>query len=109
MANTFGPKGAFAGVLHCFTDHEGDGRGREEVLGPFVVKLQGRYGKGELPSDVHSGVPLGAIFKLGGAMLRWWLSGGAQPSAFYSSQRKALAEETRLDKGEYKRLHESVL
>lgn len=58
IGNTLGSaKISFVGMPHTFMDHQGDGRKRDEVLGPCRLSIYGCYGKGKLPLGVHPKVP----------------------------------------------------
>ena len=84
IANTFAsPKMPFAGVLHSAMDHEGDGRAREEVLGPILVRVQGRFGYGEMPNDAYARAPLSIIIRSLKLLFKAWRSGAHQPSPFF--------------------------
>jgi hypothetical protein len=69
IANTpAGPGFPVIGMVHCFMDHEADGRSRDEVLGPPSVGIFVRR------------VP---------KMLGWWVRGLSRPAPFFDDPTKA--------------------
>jgi len=92
VANTLGPKWAFAGILHTFIDHDADGRAADDVLGPVLARIHGRFGKGELAANVSQRAPLGLILRSIGFLLKGWLAGRATPSPFFGASGNPTAE-----------------
>jgi len=88
VAHVPSPKVAFIGIPHLFMDHGPSSRSRDEVLGPLVHRLQGRYGRGELPEGAHSGTPLSLTVR--GLSRMFWDSvrGQQTPSPFHDGAGK---------------------
>jgi hypothetical protein len=83
VAHVPSPKVAFVGIPHLFMDHGPSSRFRDEVVGPLVHRLQGRYCRGELPEGAHSGTPLPLLVR--GLTRMFWDSvrGQQTPSPFH--------------------------
>jgi len=86
IANTMAsPKLPFAGTSHCIMDHAGDGRARDEVLGPIRARVNGRFGVGELPEGSHARAPVGVIFRAMWLLLLGWFRRAHSPSPMFDS------------------------
>jgi hypothetical protein len=86
LANTLAsPRIPFVGVPQPFMDHEGDGRTREQVLGPLLARVQGRFGIGELPADAYQRAPLGLIVRSLRILSAAWIKGRHAPSPFFDA------------------------
>jgi hypothetical protein len=86
VAHVPSAKMAFVGIPHLFMRAGPAGITRDAVLGPLVLRLQGRYCRGELPEGAHSGTPAGAWAK---AMVQVaWdsMRGRQRPSAFHEAR-----------------------
>lgn len=93
IANTLAsPRFPFAGVVHTFMDHEGDGRSRDEALGPVRARINARYCPGQRPADAHDKAPLGLILRAVRQLLGGFIRGAARPSPFFDAQGKPIAE-----------------
>lgn len=109
IANTLAsPRAPFTGVVHAFMDHQGDGRSRGEVLGPVRVRVQGRFGRGELPPGTHPRAPLGFILRFMGRLLGGALRRAHRPSPFFDDAGRPVAPPTILSESERQRLRERV-
>ena len=76
----------FVGVVHCFMDHEADGRSRDEVLGEPIALVHGRFAIGRPPRRAHPTAPTWLIVRSVGLILRAWLGGRHRPSPFFDPQ-----------------------
>jgi len=84
IANTMSSaKIPFAGVIHTIMDHSGDGKTREEALGPIRAKVWGKYGTGNLPQDAHQTASLGIIIRTIRFLLFAWIRRQHIPSPFF--------------------------
>jgi len=84
IANTLpSPRTPFAGVVHTFWKPELDGHTCDEVVGPVVARVQGRFGRGVLPPDAHQRAPVGVILVAGWRLLKGFVGGKHQPSPFF--------------------------
>jgi hypothetical protein len=85
VAHVPSPKIAFVGIPHLFMDHGPSPRSRDEILGPLVHRLQGRYCQGELPEGARLGTPLSLAVR--GLSRMFWDSvrGQQSPSPFHES------------------------
>ena len=59
VAHVPSAKMAFVGIPHLFMRAGPAGITRDAVLGPLVLRLQGRYCRGDMPRGAHSGTPAG--------------------------------------------------
>jgi hypothetical protein len=85
VANTAGTRFPLIAVIHSFMDHEGDGRSREEAVGPPLCRIYETSAAGPLPPTVSA--PSFAVFaRRGSMMLGWWLRGLARPSPFFDER-----------------------
>lgn len=93
IANTLASaKVPFAGVVHTFMDHQGDGRSRDEALGPVRAKIHARYCPGDPPADAHPKAPLGLIVRAVRQLLGGVIRRASRPSPFFDAQGKPIAE-----------------
>jgi hypothetical protein len=88
VGNTL-PRVPFVGLVGPIMDHEGDGRSRDEVLGPPLGAIHGRYAKGGLPAGAHAKVSLGIIARCGRVFAGWAVAGLGQPSPFFERGTRA--------------------
>ncbi len=84
IANTAGPRFPLVAVIHCFMDHQTDGRSRDEALGPPVCRIYERSAVGPLPPTAPPPISLGISLRRMTRMLRWWLHGLARPNPFFN-------------------------
>lgn len=95
IANTLAsPRVPFAGVLHTFMDHQGDGRSRDEVLGPVRARTQGRFAPGGCPDGASPRAPVGIIFRALRHLLGGLVSGAHRPSPFFEASGRPVVEPT---------------
>jgi hypothetical protein len=79
------PKVPFVGLVHTFTDHAGDGRSRDAVLGPVRLHMMGRFARGGLPPHAHPSAPPGFLLRTARILGVAWLRGQARPSPFFDA------------------------
>jgi hypothetical protein len=85
VAHVPSPKLAFVGIPHLFMRQGPSFPSKDEVLGRHVHKLQGRFGRGPLADDVHSGTPL-ALTVWGMSRMLWHTARGLHvPSPFHDA------------------------
>jgi hypothetical protein len=84
-----GPRFPIIALVHSFMDHETDSRSRDEVLGPPLCRIFERSAIGPLPPTAPPPPSLGVFARRTSKMLRWWLSGLAEPNPFFDDQTKA--------------------
>jgi uncharacterized protein DUF6151 len=90
IANTAAVPGfPVIGIIHCFMDHEADGRSRDEVLGPPLCRIYERSATGPLPPSAPYPPSFRAFARRAPMMLGWWLRGLGQPTPFFDEQTKA--------------------
>jgi Family of unknown function (DUF6151) len=90
MANTAAsPRVPMIGVIHCFMDHEGDNRSRDEVLGPPLCRIYESSAVGPLPPSAPSPPSLGVFARRASMLLGWWVRGLGQPTPFFDDRTKA--------------------
>jgi hypothetical protein len=86
VANTLASaKIPFVGVPQPFMDHQSDGAPREEVLGPIVARVHGRFGHGALPEGTHKRFPAGLLLRSLRLVLMAWFRGRQNPSPFFGA------------------------
>jgi hypothetical protein len=89
MANTAGPRIPLAGVLHCFMDHQADGRPRDVVLGPPLARIYASSATGPLPPTAPAAPSLTVIVRRMSMLLGWSLRGLARPNPFFDDSTNA--------------------
>ncbi len=83
VGNTVSARLPFVGVLGAFMDHQGDGRSRDEVLGPPLGHSFAHHAVGGAPAGVNPGFPVRATLRAIRLLARWWLTGKGTPSPFF--------------------------
>jgi hypothetical protein len=83
VAHVPSAKMAFVGIPHLFMRTESAGMTRDAVLGPLVLRLQGRYCRGDMPVGAHSRTPAGPWAKAMVQVVCDSLRGRQRPSAFH--------------------------
>ncbi len=73
----------FAGVLQPFMDHAADGQTRDDVLGPVLARVQGRYAVGPRAAEIEARAPLWCLGRMIRNLLRGWVRGQQRPSPFF--------------------------
>lgn len=105
VAHVPSPRLAFVGIPHSFMRCSEGGAARDAILGPLVLRLQGRFCRGELPEGAHPGTPFGPAAK---AMIRvLWdtICGRHLPSPFHEAATRApFVTPTVLSAGELEKL-----
>ena len=89
VANMLGPRVPFTGVVHSFMDFGGDGRPRDDALGPIVGRVHGRYAIGGVPPGADARASFGVIVRTVGIMAGWRLRGLRAPTPFFNEQTSA--------------------
>lgn len=80
------PRVPFVGVVHTFMDHAADGRSRNDVLGPPIAFIQGRFAVGGAPPHVHASAPPSLLVRSARLLLAAWLRGKGRPSPFFDAR-----------------------
>jgi Family of unknown function (DUF6151) len=84
VGNTMGaPRLPFVGLIHCFVDHAGDGRSRDEALGRPILYGFGTFAFGGMPPNAHPRIPLRILVRSLGLLGRGFLLGKHKPSVFF--------------------------
>ena len=74
----------FVGLIHSFVDHAGDGRSRDDTLGPLRMRVNARFAKGDRSAlDAHDRAPLSALLRLAWLLLSARLRGEHARSPFF--------------------------
>jgi hypothetical protein len=90
IANTpAGPGFPVIGMVHCFMDHEADGRSRDDVLGPLLCRIFERSAVGPLPPNAPGPPSVGIFVRRVPKMLGWWVRGLGRPTPFFDDPTKA--------------------
>ncbi len=79
----------FAGVLDACTDHAGDGRSRDEALGPVLARVFGRFRVAKDDPNAPAATdrpPASVIFRSASKLLMAWLRREHAPSPFFDAQ-----------------------
>lgn len=106
IANTV-PSIPFVGIIHRCMDHRADGRSRDDVLGPPVARVHGRYAVGTPPAT-HPKVPLGILVRVLRVLVTWIVRGQAKPSPFFDAKKRPLVEPRVLSTGEREAIRERM-
>ena len=85
LVNTMGPKSLFAGVVHACVKDATDGATLLQALGPIRERVQGKFGKGELPPDAQQTVSFRLILHILALLARWGVTRAYTPSVFFGS------------------------
>jgi hypothetical protein len=90
IANTAAdPRFPVIAVIHCFMDHQADGRSRDEVLGPPLCRIYERSATGPLPPTAPAPASFSALARRASKILGWWARGLARPHPFFDDTTKA--------------------
>jgi hypothetical protein len=85
VAHVPSPQLAFVGIPHLFMRHGPGAASRDEILGPLVHRLQGKFGRGELPEGTYPGTPAKLWVKAMFSVLWDSACGRQRPSAFHDA------------------------
>lgn len=77
------------GLVHCFMDHEADGRARDEALGPPLCRIYARSAIGSLPPNAPPPPSLAIFTRRASMLLGWRLRGLNRPTPFFDDLTKA--------------------
>lgn len=96
----------FVGLIHCFTDHAGDGRPRDVALGPVRYRLMARFATGDRSGlQAHDRTPPALLLRLGRQILAARLRRDHLHSPFFDASTGApVAEPTILSPEQLRRL-----
>lgn len=83
IANTFGAKSVFAGVVHACLREPADGSPLASVIGPLRGRAQAKFGKGELPADASQTASFSLVWWMMRRFVAWALAGASTPSTFF--------------------------
>lgn len=102
IGNTMGPKVPFMGVHRAFI---ANGPNVDEALGPIRERVQGRFGRGELPLGSHPRASVGTIARTFSMLGWWWIRGEARPSPVFDDAGNPRVEATVLTREERQKLY----
>ena len=85
IGNTAGPRFPVIGLIHCFMDHEADGRSRDELLGTKLCRIYERSATAPLLPDAPPPLSLAFFPKRAATLLSWWWRGLARPNPFFDA------------------------
>jgi hypothetical protein len=83
IGNSAGPRFPVVGLIHCFMDHEADGRPRDEVLGLPLCSIFENSATGPLPPNAPPPRSFGLVARRLPTLLGWWLRGLGRPNPFF--------------------------
>jgi hypothetical protein len=90
IANTAAdPRFPVIAVIHCFMDHQADGRAREEVLGAPLCRIYERSALGPLAPSAPAPPPFVTFARRASMIFRWWVRGLARPNPFFDDRTQA--------------------
>jgi hypothetical protein len=89
IGNTAGPRFPVVGLIHCFVDHDSDGRSRDEALGPPRCRIFEHSAIGPLPPDAPPPLSLRLIPLRISKLLGWWMRGLGRPNPFFDEATNA--------------------
>src|SRR5262249_41619773 len=96
IGNTGGARVPLVGVIHCFMDHQADGRSRDRVLGPPLCRIYESSAVGPLPPAAPPPPSFRLVVRRASKMLGWWACGLAQPNPFFDDTSSAPCSEPRI-------------
>ena len=76
-------------VIHCFMDHQADGRSLDAVLGPALCRIYERSAVGPLPPTAPPPPSFGIFVRRASKLLGWWVRGLARPTPFFDNRTNA--------------------
>jgi len=83
IGNSAGARFPVVGLIHCFMDHEADGRPRDEVLGLPLCSIFENSATGPLPPNAPPPRSFGLVARRLPTLLGWWLRGLGRPNPFF--------------------------
>jgi Family of unknown function (DUF6151) len=83
-------------LIHSVTDHEADGRSRDEALGRPLCRIYESSAVGPLPPGAPAPPSLGLFLRRTSRMLSWWARGLARPSPFFDDRTNSPRAEPRV-------------
>jgi hypothetical protein len=90
IANTAaGPRFPVVGIIHSFMDYDGDGRTRDEALGPPLCRIFERSAVGPLSPNAPPPHSFRLVAVRGPVLVGWWLRGLGRPHPFFDEQSNA--------------------
>ena len=87
------PRVPFVGIASVALDIESTGRTRDELLGPPLGHIMGKFAIGEKPAHVSRIMSPGLVFGAGRRYLAWWLRGLGRPSPFFDASGATMCEQ----------------
>jgi Family of unknown function (DUF6151) len=99
LANTLGPKSLFAGVVNACVKGPTNGASLIDALGPIRERVQGKFGKGELPPGTQRTVSASMMFRVVRHLLHWGTTRAYRQSTFFEANVPFVAPQV-LTKGE---------
>jgi hypothetical protein len=81
-----GPRFPILAVIHSFMDHEGDGRSRDEALGPLLCRIYERSATAPLPPRAPPPPSWRVFARRTRLMLGWWMRGLSRPSPLFDDE-----------------------
>lgn len=83
IGNAMGPRVPMIGVIHCFMDHQADGRPRDVVLDPPLCRIFEHSAVPPLPPTAPPPLALGVSLRRISKLLVWSVRGFARPNPFF--------------------------
>jgi hypothetical protein len=96
IANTAGARFPVVGIIHAFMDHETDGRGRDERLGPPLCRIFEQSAAGPLPLSAPPPRSFGLAAVRIPTLFGWWWRGLGRPNPFFDAPTSAPIAEPRV-------------
>jgi hypothetical protein len=85
VANTLAsPRVPFAGLVHTFMDFA-SGTSRDEVLGPPLARIHGRFVASGVPPGAHATAPPWLVLRSARLLLGAWIRGKSRPHPFFDA------------------------
>jgi hypothetical protein len=84
LVNTMGPKSLFGGVVHACVQESIDGGSLVQALGPIRERVQGKFGKGELPAGTSRTISFRMLVHILRRFAVWAIARTYKPSTFFS-------------------------
>ena len=83
------PRFSVVAVVHSFMIHGGDGRSRDEVLGPPLCRIYERSAVAPLPPNAPAPPSLGVFARRTSKIFSWWVLGLGRPSPLFDAHTDA--------------------
>jgi hypothetical protein len=89
IGNSAGARFPIIGLIHSFTNHDGDGHGRDDVLGAPLCSIFASSAIAPLPPDAPPPPSASLYLTRLPKLLSWWVRGLGRPNPFFDAETSA--------------------